>query len=84
MHFFGYPGIFMFIVGFIMTIWIIIAKLVHQANGQYFRAVTDQPLFYLALLAVILGVLLFLAGFVCEMISRTASERNTYNIKEQI
>ena len=84
MHFFGYTGIFMFIVGFIMTVWIIIAKLVHQAHGQYFRAVTDQPLFYLALLAVVLGVMLFLAGFICEMISRTASERNTYNIKDSI
>ena len=84
MHFFGYTGIFMFIVGFIMTVWIIIAKLVHQARGQYFRAVTDQPLFYLALLAVILGVMLFLAGFICEMISRTASDRNSYNIKDTI
>lgn len=84
MHFFGYTGIFMFLVGFIMTVWIIIAKLVHQAHGQYFRAVTDQPLFYLALLAVVLGVMLFLAGFICEMISRTASERNTYNIKDTI
>ena len=84
MHFFGYTGIFMFVVGFIMTAWIIIAKLVHQARGQYFRAVTDQPLFYLALLAVILGVMLFLAGFICEMISRTSSERNSYNIKETI
>ena len=84
MHFFGYTGIFMFLVGFIMTIWIIAAKLVHQARGQYFRAVTDQPLFYLALLAVILGVMLFLAGFVCEMISRTSSDRNSYNIKETL
>ena len=84
MHFFGYTGIFMFVVGFIMTAWIIIAKLVHQTRGQYFRAVTDQPLFYLALLAVILGVMLFLAGFICEMISRTASDRNSYNIKETI
>ena len=84
MHFFGYTGILMFIVGFIMTAWIIIAKLVHQSHGQYFRAVTDQPLFYLALLAVVLGVMLFLAGFICEMISRTATDRNTYNIKDTI
>ena len=84
MHFFGYTGIFMFLVGFIMTVWIIAAKLIHQAHGQYFRAVTDQPLFYLALLAVILGVMLFLAGFVCEMISRTSSDRNSYNIKETL
>ena len=84
MHFFGYTGLFMFLVGFIMTIWIIVAKLVHQTAGNYYRAVTDQPLFYLALVAVILGVLLFLAGFICEMIARSNSDRNNYNIREQI
>ena len=84
MHFFGYSGIFMFLVGFVMTIWIIAAKLIHQANGTHYRAVTDQPLFYLALLAVVLGVMLFLAGFVGEMIARSGSERNKYNIRETI
>ena len=83
MHFFGFSGILMFLVGFVMTIWIIIAKLVRQSNGQVFRAVTDQPLFYLALLAVILGVMLFLAGFVGEMIARSSEQRNNYNIKER-
>lgn len=84
MHFFGYSGIFMFLVGFVMTIWIIVAKLVHQANNMVYRAVTDQPLFYLALVAVILGVMLFLAGFVGELISRSSSERNNYNIKAEL
>lgn len=84
MHFFGYSGIFMFLVGFVMTIWIIIAKLVHQANHMAYRAVTDQPLFYLALVAVILGVMLFLAGFVGELISRSSSDRNNYNIKAEL
>ncbi|MBO6045887.1 MAG: glycosyltransferase family 2 protein [Bacteroidales bacterium] len=84
MHFFGYPGILMFLIGGIMAVWIIIAKLVRQANHVSYRAVTDQPLFYLALVAVILGVLLFLAGFVCEMISRTSSGRNNYNISDEI
>ena len=84
MHFFGTSGLVMFLVGFVMTAWIIIAKLVHQANGLKFRAVTDQPLFYLALLAVILGVMLFLAGFIGEMIARSATERNNYNIKEEL
>ena len=84
MHFFGYSGLFMFLVGFVMTVWIIVAKLVHQAQGVRFRAVTDQPLFYLALVAVMLGVMLFLAGFVGEMISRSGSDRNKYNIKESL
>jgi len=83
MHFFGYSGLFMFLVGFVMTIWIIVAKLVHQAHGAYFRPVTDQPLFYLALVAVILGVILFLAGFIGEMVARSSQDRNHYNIKDE-
>ena len=84
MHFFGTTGLLMFLAGFIMTVWIIAAKLVHQAQGARFRAVTDQPLFYLALLAVVLGVMLFLAGLLGEMIARSAPERNSYNIKEEL
>ena len=83
MHFFGTTGILMFLVGFVMTIWIIVAKLVHQAQGVHFRAVTDQPLFYLALLAVVLGALFFLAGFLGEMVSRSAATRNDYNVKSR-
>ena len=83
MHFFGFTGILMFFAGFIIALSMIVAKLVHQANGMHFRQVTDQPLFYLALLAVVLGVMLFLAGFICEMISRTSTERNKYNIKAE-
>ena len=84
MHFFGYSGLFMFFVGFVMTVCIIVAKLVHQAQGVKFRAVTDQPLFYLALLAVVLGVMLFLAGFIGEMIARSSGDRNRYNIQDEI
>ena len=83
MHFFGFTGILMFLTGGFMTIWIIIEKLIQQSNGLKFRPVTDQPLFYLALVAVILGFQLFLAGFICEMVSRNSSERNHYNIREE-
>lgn len=83
MHFFGFTGILMFLAGFIMTFWIIVTKLIHQANGLPFRPVTEQPLFYLALLAVLLGTMLFLAGFICELISRTSQDRNQYNIKDR-
>ncbi len=83
MHFFGFSGLLMFLVGFIMTIWIIVDKLVRQANGLRFRAVTDRPLFYLALVAVMLGVMLFLAGFICELISRSSTDRNHYNIRSE-
>ena len=84
MHFFGFSGLLMFLIGFLMTIWIIAAKLIHQAQHLKFRPVTEQPLFYLSLVAVILGVVLFLAGFICEMISRSSSDRNKYNIKSEI
>ena len=83
MHFFGFTGILMFLVGGIMAVWIIAEKLIQQGRGLVYRPVTEQPLFYLALVAVILGVLLFLAGFICEMISRNSSERNRYNVKEE-
>ena len=83
MHFFGTTGILMFLIGFVMTVWIIVAKLVHQAQGVHYRAVTDQPLFYLALLAVVLGAIFLLAGFLGEMVSRSATTRNDYNVKER-
>ena len=84
MHFFGYSGLLMFFVGFVMTVWIIVDKLVRQAHGVRFRAVTDQPLFYLALVAVILGVMLFLAGFLGEMVARFSADRNRYNISDEL
>ena len=84
MHFFGTSGILMFLAGFVMAVWIIAEKLYDQSHGLPYRAVTDQPLFYLALVAILLGAMFFLAGFVGEMISRTASERNRYNVRERI
>ena len=84
MHFFGTSGILMFLTGFIMTVCIIVNKLVNQAHGLKYRAVTDQPLFYLALLTVVLGVMLFLAGFLGEMVSRSATNRNNYQIKDRL
>ena len=84
MHFFGFTGILMFLTGAILAIWVIAEKLIQQSNGLLYRPVTEQPLFYLALVAVILGFQLFLAGFICEMVSRNSSERNNYNIKEEI
>ncbi len=84
MHFFGFTGILMFLLGGFATIWVIVEKLVQQAHGLVYRPVTDQPLFYLALVAVILGFQLFLAGFICEMVSRNSTERNNYKIREEI
>ena len=84
MHFFGFTGLLMFLVGGFMTVWVIAEKLIQQSRGLNFRPVTEQPLFYIALVAVILGFQLFLAGFICEMVSRNSSERNSYKIREEI
>lgn len=95
MHLFGVMGTLMFLLGFIITLWIIIKKLILQARIQaqfdsqgfsniHMRAVTDQPLFYIAMLVIIIGVLLFLTGFIAELISRNSSERNKYQIKNRI
>ena len=84
MHFFGFTGILMFLTGAVMAFWVIIEKLIQQSHGLAYRPVTDQPLFYLALVAVLLGFQLFLAGFICEMVSRSSQERNKYNIKEEL
>ena len=83
MHFFGFTGILMFLIGGIMTIWVIVEKLIQQSQGLDFRPVTEQPLFYLALVAVILGFQLFLTGFLGELVSRNSQERNHYNIREE-
>ncbi|MCR5710555.1 MAG: glycosyltransferase family 2 protein [Bacteroidales bacterium] len=84
MHLFGAIGTLTFLIGAVIAIWLIVDKLISQANGSYFRPVADQPLFYLALVAVILGAQLFLTGFLGEMIARNATERNTYNIRRTI
>ena len=84
MHFFGFTGLLTFLIGGILAVWIIIEKLVQQSHGIPYRAVTEQPMFYLALVALVIGVLLFLAGFLGEMISRSSSDRNHYNIREEI
>lgn len=84
MYFFGGLGTLMFLFGGGATVWIIAAKLYKQAHALPFRAVTDQPLFYLCILAVILGVQLFLAGFLGEMIDRSAHDRNHYLIDDKI
>ena len=84
MHLFGVVGTLMFFVGALITVGIIVVKLVRQGQGMTFRAVTDQPLFYIAIVCVLIGTMLFLTGFLAELISRNSAGRNTYNIKDRI
>ena len=84
MYIFGGVGTLMFLVGAVITIYLIAEKLSLQAQGLPLRPVTDQPLFYIALLAVGLGVQTFLAGFLGEMVNRSAPERNHYLVDERL
>lgn len=85
MHFFGSLGVLSFLLGTFMAIWLIGVKLYHiWMSTPYKRDVTDQPLFYIALVAIILGSQLFLTGFVAELVTRNATERNHYLIEKEI
>ena len=84
MYFFGSLGTLMFLLGGGTTAWIIAAKLWKQAHGLALRPVADQPLFYLAIAAVILGVQLFLAGFLGELVNWVSSDRNRYLIDRRL
>lgn len=84
MYFFGSLGTLMFLIGGGTTVWIIAAKIWKQLHELPLRPVTDQPLFYLAILAIILGVQLFLAGFLGELINRGSSDRNKYMIDKTL
>lgn len=81
MHFFGVLGMLMFLLGGGCTIWLIAAKLYAQSQGNVFRPVADQPLFYIALVTVVVGIQLFLAGFLGELMARSTPERNRYLIE---
>ncbi|MFA5641127.1 MAG: glycosyltransferase family 2 protein [Bacteroidales bacterium] len=84
MHFFGLIGSLTFIIGAGTSLYLIVQKIVTQSKGLPFRAVTDQPLFYISLVALIIGVQLFLSGFIAELVSRNSSERNNYKIKKRL
>ena len=80
MHFFGLWGTLFFVVGLGITLYLIIAKIVDPVNF----ALTNRPGFYLALTSLIIGMQLFLAGFISELISRNAPGRNSYLIEDKI
>ena len=84
MYFFGGLGTLMFLFGGGTAVWIIAAKLWKQMHDLPLRSVTEQPLFYLALVAAVLGVQLFLAGFLGELINRNATDRNKYMIDKEL
>jgi glycosyltransferase involved in cell wall biosynthesis len=84
MHLFGTLGTLMFGIGFLSAIYIGAMKLYHLNKGVKAILVTDNPYFYIALTSMILGSLLFIAGFLGELIARTSVNRNQYNIEKTI
>ena len=85
MHFFGSLGVISFLIGLISVGWIIYEKLSKISNNiplDQIRPVTDQPLFYIALVTIIVGVQLFLVGFISELIISINSDKNGYIIED--
>jgi hypothetical protein len=78
MHFFGLWGTIFFLIGFAFSLYLIISKLINFEYG-----ITNRPGFFIALTAIIIGVQLFLAGFLGELISRNSTGRNNYLIEEK-
>ncbi len=78
MHFFGIWGTMIFVIGFVIAAYLAYGKIFLEMHKM-----TERPLFYLALLCMILGTQLFMTGFIAELVSRTAPDRNTYNIAER-
>jgi glycosyltransferase involved in cell wall biosynthesis len=83
MHFFGTMGTLMFFVGFVSAATIGIQKLYHVVRNEAAEKVTTSPYFYIALTTMLLGTMLFLAGFLAELIARVSSDRNTYHVEKR-
>ncbi|NMB49001.1 MAG: glycosyltransferase family 2 protein [Bacteroidales bacterium] len=83
MHFFGVLGTLMFFIGFVAVIIVGATKLYDMHHGNPYRLVTESPYFYISLTMMILGTMLFLGGFLGELISRNSPERNHYRIEEE-
>lgn len=83
MHFFGLWGSLMFLLGLVAIIVVGVTKLYDMHHGNPYRLVTESPYFYISLTMMIMGTLLFLAGFLGELVSRNAPERNHYRIEEE-
>ena len=84
MHFFGFWGAVAFLVGFALTAYVLADKFIAIYTGVQKTLVTDNPLFYLALTMLVVGSQLFMGGFLAELISRNAPNRNQYEISDRI
>jgi hypothetical protein len=79
MHFFGLLGSIFFIIGFTISLYLVISRLMDPTTG-----LSNRPPFYMALTSMIIGTQLFMAGFLGELISRSSSGRNFYLIEKKL
>ena len=84
MHVFGLMGSFMFFIGFIAFLWLIVEKIIMLLGGEYGDLLSNHASFFIALVAMILGTQLFLAGFIGDLISRSNPRRNDYQIEKEM
>ncbi|MBP5476985.1 MAG: glycosyltransferase family 2 protein [Paludibacteraceae bacterium] len=84
MHFFGMVGSLMFIIGFVAVVVVAVMKLHALANGVHAMLIGTNPYFHIAILMMILGCMLFLAGFLGELVIRNSQSRNDYLIREEL
>lgn len=84
MHVFGFLGSIMFMIGFVSAAILGVDKLISVANGIPMRLVTDSPYFFISLTMMIIGTQLFLTGFLGDLVSRSSSGRNDYQIEKTI
>ena len=83
MHVFGLMGSFVFFIGFIALIWLIVEKVIMLVSGVYGDLLSNHASFFIALAAILLGTQLFLAGFIGDLISRSNPRRNDYQIEKE-
>lgn len=83
MHFFGILGIIMIFIGLAASLWLGIQKIIELQHGVVGKLITNSPYFYIALTSMIIGAQFFMGGFLGELISRSASERNNYQIEKR-
>ena len=84
MHFFGTLGTLMFVIGFGMVLYVLGEKIIYLYEGVRAPLVTEKPHFYVALTSMLIGVQLFLAGFLGELLSRNSPNRNNYKIEQEL
>ena len=84
MHFFGIVGTLMFMIGFSIFGYIVVEKLYAIIINVAAKNIAETSIFYIALTSMIIGVQLFLAGFISEMISRNSNDRNNYQIEKEV